>query len=127
MDLPPNARSVADIPDDFDPQPLGQRSTLIERILALAPTADFSDPSWGRIVTPAYAIEVNIGDSETVDSIMLHVRGGDAAVGFVAELLDHLGLRAIDVQAGDFFDVDAAQASFSKWRAYRDRVIQPER
>ena len=46
---------------------------------------------------------------------------------FVAELLDHLGLRAIDVQAGDFFDVDAAQASFSKWRAYRDRVIQPER
>lgn len=126
MDLPQDAHSVADIPDDFEPDTLGHRSELINSIRSVAPTATFPDPSWGEIVTPDFVIEFNMGKEEVVDSIMLHVRGGGAAAGLVADLLDYLGLRAIDVQSGDFFDRSAAGESFAAWRSYRDSVIPPD-
>jgi hypothetical protein len=40
-------------------------------------------------VTPDFVVEVNMGRDEIVDSIMLHVRGVDSAVGFVSDLLAH--------------------------------------
>ncbi len=52
MDLPRDAASVSDIPDDFEPQPLGNRVDLIDAIREAAPSVDFSDPSWGELVTP---------------------------------------------------------------------------
>ena len=124
MDLPADARSVADIPDDFQPRSLGNRADLIATVRSVAPTADFSDPSWGELVTPDFVIEFNIGQSEVVDSIMLHIRGGGAAVGFVTDLLACLNLRAIDCSAGEFFDQAAAVDSFAAWRAYRDGVVR---
>ncbi|GAB4010896.1 hypothetical protein [Nocardioides ultimimeridianus] len=47
MDLPSDVASVADMPDDFEPQPLGSRADLITAIREVAPSADFSDPSRG--------------------------------------------------------------------------------
>lgn len=126
MDLPREATSVADIPDDFQPAVLGSRSELIKTIKSVVPTADFSDPSWGEIVTPDFVIEVNIGRDEVVDSIMLHIRGADGAVGLVADLLATMGRRAIDCQTGEFFDPSAAAESFAAWRSYRDRVVSEE-
>jgi hypothetical protein len=124
MDLPRDAPTVAEIPDDFQPGHLGDRAELIRKIQSVAPAADFSDPSWGEVVTPEFVIEFNMGQSEVVDSIMLHVRGGDTAVGLVADLLARLDLRAIDCSEGDFFDESAAVDSLAAWRAYRDRVVQ---
>jgi hypothetical protein len=124
MDLPWDARCMADIPDDFQPRSLGSRFDLITKIQSLAPDVDFSDPSWGQLVTPDFVIEFNMGQSEVVDSVMLHVRGGNAAVELVARLLARLELRAIDCSAGEFFDQSAAGASFAAWRAYRDDVVR---
>jgi hypothetical protein len=58
------------------------------------------------------------------DAIMLHVRGGDPASEFVGTLLHHLGRRAVDCSAGEFFEDAAAADSFARWRAYRDKVIE---
>lgn len=127
MILPSAARSAREIPDDFKPGTLGFRSELISKIRAAAPPADFSDPSWGHVATPDFSIDFNIGQEEIVDSIMLHVRGGGAAVGFVADLLNHLDLRAIDCQSGDFFEPSSAAESMAAWRSYRDRVISDDR
>jgi hypothetical protein len=44
QDIPPDARTVDDIPDSFVPAPIGQRSFIIEEIQKVAPFADFSDP-----------------------------------------------------------------------------------
>ena len=123
MDLPTGADSLSGIPDDFQPEPLGGRTELIEAIREVAPSSDFADPSWGDLVTPDFSVEFNMGTDETVTSIMLHVRGGDAAVLFIGALLDRLGRRAIDCSAGEFFNPSTSEQSLRAWRAYRDKVV----
>jgi hypothetical protein len=125
QDLPRDAESVKNIPADFKPSPIGRRSIIIEKILEIVPTADFSDPAWGRIDGDGWSIEVNIGAEEECRSFAFHVRGGDAAVGAIAAILEHLNLRALSSQAGGFFvaNMEAVEA-FRKWRGYRDQVVE---
>jgi len=124
QDLPRDAATFADIPPDFKPSSLGKRSDVIAKITEIVPSADFSDPSWGMIEGEDWSIEVNIGKSETCGGFALHVRGGDGAVAVVAAILNHLDLRALDSQTGEFFVAGPeAVESFRRWRAFRDRVI----
>jgi hypothetical protein len=124
MDTPPGVQSVSEIPDDFRPRSLGSRSAVISKIQQIVPTADFSDPLWGLIDGDDWSIEVNLGKDEDCDGFALHVRGGEAAVGAVASILDGLGIRAIDAQTGEFFvSGPSAIESFRKWTAYRDHVV----
>jgi hypothetical protein len=123
QDLPPDAETVAEIPDDFRPAPLMARSALIERIRGVVPEADFGDPTWGRIEGPGLSIEDNIGDADPVRGFAFHVRGGDMAVGIVANVLERLGLRALDPGSGSgFFERDTAVASLTAWRNHREQV-----
>src|SRR5437868_960118 len=94
--IPASAQSPADIPDDFEPRPLGKRSDIIARIREVIPTADFTDPAWGTIEGSEFSIEVNMGDEEQVQGFAFHVRGGDLAAFVVADILKHLGFRAFD-------------------------------
>src|SRR5689334_604191 len=103
QDFPADVKTPGEIPDDFMPKSIGSRSSVIAMIKEAIPTADFSDPSWGLIGGDNWSIEVNIGKDENCDGFVLHVRGGDAAADAVARILDHLGLRAIDSQSGEFF------------------------
>src|SRR5262245_16338814 len=96
QDIPKDARAVSDIPDDFEPRPLGSRSEILRRILEVAPSADASNPSWVTIDGPDFSIECSIGGDEEVTSFALHIRGGDAAAGLVSELLSRGGWRAFD-------------------------------
>ena len=125
MDLPRGIGSVADIPDDFKPSTIGPRKVIVEAIAAVAPGVDFSDPTWGYIDDLAYSIEVNIGEADPVESFAFHVRGGDLAVGVIADILERLDLQAIDPQSeSGLFDPASATESLQRWRAYRDSVIQ---
>lgn len=123
QDLPGDVARLQDIPDDFRPGTLGDRAELISQIIAVAPTADFSDPSWGELVTPEFVIEFSMGREVVTDSVMLHVRGGGEAADFVATLLQHLGRRAVDCSEGEFFAEADGSASFARWQAYRDKVL----
>jgi hypothetical protein len=40
QDTPPLARSVKEIPDDFDPKPIGKRLDLVARTREVVPNAD---------------------------------------------------------------------------------------
>jgi hypothetical protein len=126
QELPPTARTLGDVPEDFAPGPLDSRANLIRRIKEVAPTANFSDPAWGTLDTPSFSVEFNVGDKDPVQSLTLHVRGDDAAAAFVSDLLSHLGYRALDPQSesGLFEPGKVAEASLSRWRAYRDQVTQ---
>ena len=126
MDLPRDAQTVSDLPDGFEPRPLGSRNDLITAIRSAAPTADFSDPSWGQIAAGDFSIEVNMGTDEPVGSVMLHVRGGDGAIALIAEILDRLNARTLDIQTGQVFEETAAATSLAAWRSYRDRIISQQ-
>jgi hypothetical protein len=95
QDLPREARTAADIPDDFQPQPIGSSQRILDAVRQLDPGADFSDPAWGRIERPDYSIEVNLPHGENIRSFALHVRGVGADA-FVMALLRALDLRALD-------------------------------
>jgi hypothetical protein len=71
QDIPPLARSVKEIPDYFDPKPIGKLSDLVARIREVVPNADFSSPAWGSIEGPGYSIEVNMGDDERVEELRI--------------------------------------------------------
>jgi hypothetical protein len=84
MDLPPGLKSVAELPKDFKPRPLGQRSDLIKKISAIFPNIDFSDPSWGILKADGCYIEFSMGPHDEVKDFGLHVRGGDECPNVVA-------------------------------------------
>jgi hypothetical protein len=124
MKLPAEVDSVKAIGNDYVPPPIAPRDELIAAICAAVPGADFSDPSWGLIVTAAAAIEVNLGEPDPVDSFALHVRGGgDEVLVMIAAILEAVGVRAIDASSGDVFDPATARASWEGWQAYRRRVV----
>jgi hypothetical protein len=125
QDLPAGARNVTDVPDHFRPSPLGPRNHLIERIRAFAPAARFADAS-GTFDGPSFSVEFNLGDGDPVQSFAMHVRGDETAAAFVADLLAHLGYRALDPQSSSgFFEPGAVgAASVRRWRKYRDTVVR---
>ena len=114
---------VEDIPTGFQPAPLGARSEVILKISEILPTTDFSDLSWGVLETDTCSIEFNVGQEETTDSVMLHVRGGGSAMALIARLLNGQNWRAIDCQTGEFFEAEESNESFMRWQRYRDQVI----
>lgn len=124
QDIPDSAKSAEDIPEGFQPKVLGTRPEIISKIQAVAPMANFSDPSWGTIEGPGFSIEVSLGDREQIQSFAFHVRGGDEAAGVVADILQRLDIRAIDPASDTgLFDPSTAAESLSRWRAYRDQVV----
>jgi hypothetical protein len=126
QNIPADARDAADIPDDFEPRPLGSRDEVIAGIRQVVPGVAFLNPSWGTYETEDFSIEFNLGDDETVTSFALHVYGAEAAAGLVADLLTQCGWRAFDPASDSgIFDLDLARKSLSKWRAYRDRASAP--
>jgi|SRR5215472_5068869 len=60
---------------------------------------------------------------ELLEQPFLHVRGVGHPPPTIACLLKHLNVRAIDCQTGEFFDVEAAKASFGSWARYRDQIV----
>jgi hypothetical protein len=127
QNLPPDVKSVSEIANDYQPGPLGKRDEVVARIQQILPEATFTDPSWGLLNHSDFSIEFNMGNKVICDGFMLHVRGGGNAIATIGRLLQHLKLRAIDCQTGDFFSADPAQNSFNRWQAYRDRVVRREK
>ena len=126
MKVPPSIEMVDDLPADFIPPPILSHADLVSAISRIAPAADFTDPAWGRIDGPDYSIEVNVGREDPVTSFAFHVRGdGAAATDVVADIIEGLGVKAIDSgrEDGRFFDRAGALESFNEWRTYRDKVI----
>ena len=104
QDIPRDVMNVGDIPDDWMPAPLPCSADAVRAtVLAVAPEADFADPTWGRIVRPGMDIEVNLGDSEVLDSFAFHVRAEDSAAAerLIADVLTRLGVRAFDPEGSD--------------------------
>ena len=123
MNFPATAQRVADIPEDFQPVPLGPRADVITQISEVVPSVDFSNPEWGLYDGDGFSIEFQMGNEEICQSITLMIRGGGSPSSLVGALLDRLKTRGIDCQTSEFFDVEAARASFRSWQRYRDQII----
>jgi hypothetical protein len=107
QDLPPMA-TMAEVPVDFVPEPIGEREYLVKRIIDVFPMADRQDKDWlfVRSGDMDISIQVYMEDAVQVRYLLVHVHGGEHSAQGIAALLGHLGLRAIDTATGEIFDGD---------------------
>lgn len=122
--LPAAISSVRDIPDDFEPDPLGTRAEVIARIRShrreFAPDAD----GFALVETEHGSIEIDIGAADHVQSVMLSARGGSDVVPVVSAIVGAFGGRALDPSSETgLFDETAAARSFATWKGYRDTAL----
>jgi len=123
INVPVQFAKPEDIPETFEPTPIGTREDVITKLTQLFPEIDFSDSCWGVLNGESWSIELNLAD-DPVSSFMLHIRGEDCVIEVVAKILQALGLRAIDMQSGLFFeDGQGVIHSLRDWRRFRDEVI----
>jgi hypothetical protein len=120
----PEVKSLADIPDDFCPKPIGKRADLIRRIQEVAPMADFSNPPLGTLDADNFSIEFSLGEEKEVYCIACFIRGASGGGACIAAILQHLGLKAVDTATGEFFDLNDPELGFEIWRAYKDKSIK---
>jgi hypothetical protein len=121
--LPARLQSAADVPADFAAQPIGTRADLLAAIQRVAPDTDISAQSRCRIEGPDGPIEVELGDTEPCSAITLRL-GDDAASAFIVhDLLEQLGLRALDPAApnGLFARPDDPEG-LVRWHQHRSRL-----
>ena len=120
--LPASALCMDDIPDDFEPLPLGRRDDVVKAILSIFPEADTTDPTWLVLHAPSYSIEFGTGTEDLVTCVALHVRGDESVIAPISALIDRLGARGIDSFTGEFFDPLTAAESIRRWRKYVDEL-----
>ena len=111
------------LPKDWQPGPVGPKKDLIAKILEILPTTNFSDPTWGQYAGEGFSVEFNVGSEDPIESIMLHVRGGEAAVDCVNRLIKHLEVRALDTTTGKLIDPDGHTDGMRLWREFRDQIL----
>ena len=120
------AKTLDKISDDFQPQPVGTRSKIIEQIKEIEPTAIFKDKSWGIIDNDQFSIEFSMGDDELLKSFTMHIRGNNLAIPCIGNILHRLNLRATDGSTTEFFDTDNAIKSLQNWLDFRNKKIKKQ-
>jgi hypothetical protein len=123
MKVPSNIVTVEDFPDDFSSE-LGPRSQVLLTLATVLPELDLTDPTWGILDGDDFSIQFNIGDDDPVDTIMLHVRGGDSAIGAIQRVCERTGWRALDMSGSGFINfAEDPAAGLRQWRIFRDRTV----
>ncbi|MEU4891058.1 hypothetical protein AB0B12_04305 [Streptomyces sp. NPDC044780] len=106
---------MQEIPDDYAPEPLGR------------PEADLSDPTWGELLGLTWSMELNIGEDDPVDPVMLHVRGsGDDVLTPVFRLAEALQRKVIDCAEGNLI-TPGQTSGWHAFQQFRDRLPDSSR
>ena len=122
--FPQDIETVEQLPDDFKPPAIGSRAEVARLLRTVFPDANISDLGWLIIDGRGFSIEVRTGTEEPCDGFMLHVRGGDGALGAVIQLAQLFSARAFDVTSSQFLDrMSDPGSGFRQWQAYRDKVV----
>ena len=118
-----NFKSLEEIPDDFEPKPLGRRSEFIDQIIKIEPSANFNSPELGVIENEHFSIEFNMGSDEILYSFAIHMNGDELGLHCIDNILTRLGLKAADGSSPNFFEVNQSKESFNKWVEYRNQIL----
>lgn len=120
--LPHGTTSLTELPPE-GPPPLGRRDELHTRIRGAFPDVDLTDPGWGELGGDGWSMELNMGDKDLVDTLMLHIRGGgDDAVSAVLRLAGVLDCHAYDTTTDDLMRPGGPNG-WRAFQAYRDGIL----
>lgn len=97
---PRGTRSVEGIPDGYNAPSIGDPDEVVEKVRAVAPHLDMSDPRWLRLDGPDHQIEIAIGKGVRVQEVTFYIHEGDGAVGVVLDVCRALGVVPFDTDTG---------------------------
>jgi hypothetical protein len=123
---PSSFASVAEIPDQYQPESLGSRAEVIDQIQKVFPTADFSDPEWGSYEEDAFVLEFIMGSNKLCSTFGIRAHGQPVAIAAINHLLQNLGLRGVDHQTSEFFTLPSGTQSYENWRAFKIQATKQE-
>ncbi|QRY34831.1 MULTISPECIES: hypothetical protein [unclassified Variovorax] len=116
--------SVSEIASDESLVSLGSLTAVQTVVTSIFPDTDWSDPHWGIFSSKIGSIEFNVGKTDPVQSIGLHVRAGDEIVHGILLLCGNLECQAIDLSDGSFLEQSNDPArNLKRWREYRDQIV----
>jgi hypothetical protein len=112
MKLPDALGSLAALPADYVPPPLGPAERVADQIAAVARGALLTVDQGERLVvmrSDELVIEAELGGvaPEGIDRVLLHVLGSDEALPLVGALAQALEAAAIDCETDTVLDADA--------------------
>lgn len=105
---------------------LGATTEVIKTLKEILPSANFDDPTWGNYRDDQCSIEFNLNDGDTLDHLVLHVRGGgDRPIVIIREICEAFHCYAMDGSSGEQMNFDEADLkSFREWQDYRNHVLK---
>lgn len=109
MRIPPDINTLEELEEEYeekgeDWEALGSREEVLSLLPALLPEADFSDPTWGSLTASNFSIEFNIGDGDPIETIMLHIRGGEGSTEVIRKICTSTEWSAIDCVTNKVID-----------------------
>ena len=123
---PPN--NIENLPDDHKPPPLGMTGTVRNSISRYLPDVDWSDPTWGIYDGDEFSIEINTGDEDLIDSIILHVRGDGNAIDAMLQFANPNKWSLLDLSTGKYLDPkNPSQEGWENYKAFRDKALDQYR
>ncbi len=122
--MPAEFATMDDIPPDYPGAPLGPAAVVLQQLRDhFGDRIGLADPAWGHLAGAGWAIELNIGRKDPIDSIMLHVRGGgEDLIAAIVSIADAVGGRALDFSEGVF--LTGAPGEANSWQAFQDYRAQ---
>lgn len=110
--------------DDSAREALGSSAEVRSKIDASLPGVDWSDPEWGVFEGNEFSFEFNLDDEESIDSFMIHVRGGGDAVATLLKVAVPNGWSLYDLSTDEWIDPkDPSNAGWEDFQAFRDRAL----
>jgi hypothetical protein len=113
------------IPEGWEPKPFGLRSEVEAKLKLLLPGVQFNIQDgtrtlWGSWSHEGSSLEINLGETEDITYLWIAARGDGKALYTIAQIIEAFGLRGVDLQRGEFFNMEAARESFGQWRKMVD-------
>jgi hypothetical protein len=93
MRLPPEV-NIADLPADYELQPLGSKVEVLSLLAELFPDADFSDPTRVSVEREDFVIEFMVGDNDPVVTLGFRPHGDVTVLVVLRTLCERTGWRA---------------------------------
>lgn len=103
------AWSLEDLPEPFNPPPIGEQSAVIEKVRDVAPHVEVVDPSWLRLTGPDHSIEVSLGKAAQVRDVTFFIHDGEGAVRVVRSVCRSLALTAYDTETGQLLTEESTR------------------
>ncbi len=125
QDLPADAKSIEDIPQNFKPKPIGARADVIAKILQAAPAVKFeADFAHASLEGDGFSVEISISTDDPCMDVAFFVRGGgQAVINVIPDILDNLKVRALHTGDGPhFFDRKSAIHALESARRYTAQI-----